>query len=333
MKTDFDDPRDELIATYLLGGLPPAERARLEEEFFADDELFERVTAEADEVIDAYVRGRLGAADRALFESNFLTDARRRWRLNFARDLHDALEHAGAFAPQAAPRGERVRGGRTTPLAFLCRPAFAFSLAAVAVALLALAAWVAFERGRRGAAQPEEARSVPAQTTPTPTPLRQPAQAEPANENLNAHSPTSNSVPAPPAEERASRLPTRGREGTPPTRRPNAAVATLLLSSASRDAGSPANRLTVPSDTEYVRLLINTGDRGWRRGYVAEVETVEGRGVWSGRASHSLGPQRGLVSATIPAAGLKTGGYILKLRGPGNEEAGEYYFAVVKPAP
>jgi hypothetical protein len=195
--------------------------------------------------------------------------------------------------------------------------------------------WVAFERSRRGAAHPEEARQLPAQAPPTP--LQQPTQVERAgdaqSENNNTHSPINNSVPPLSAEERASRLPPRGGEGTPPARRPNASVATLLLSSASRDTGSPASRLTVPAGTAYVRLLLSTGEGDVRRGYSAVVETVEGRGVWSGRATRASGPQRGLVSVTVPAAELKTGGYILKLRGPGAEEAGEYYFAVVKPAP
>lgn len=335
MKAKADDARDELIARYLLGGLTPVERARLEEEFFADDDLFEHVTLVEDELFDAYVRGRLDAADRARFESHLLADPRRRRRVTFATDLRDALGPAGDAAAQAAPPSARAKAARTTPLAFLRRPAFAFSLAAVSLALLTVVVWVAFERGRRGNAQPEGAVRVPTQTTLTPSP--HPTQAERAGgkatgENHNAPAPPNNSG-APPTEQRASQPAQRGGEGTSPARRPDAAVATLLLSSASRDAGGTANRLTVPAGTKYVRLLIKTGEGNVRRGYSAEVETIAGRGVWSGRVARTPSSQRGLVSVTVPAAELQTGGYILKLRGPGAEEAGEYYFAVVKPAP
>jgi anti-sigma factor RsiW len=334
LKTEAEDERAELIVRYLLGGLSPAERERLEGEYFGDDAFFERVMAVEGELIDSYVRGDLPADDRVRFESIFLADARRRKRVAFARDLLDALvrEVSPATLQATTPRA-RVSPRSRTLFPFMRRPAFTFTLTAVAVVLLMLAVWLAFERGQRRDAAPEAARDNPAQPTQAP-------QASGAPESVTIPAPAETAETRTTAEENGSRLPpsaadTPPRGNTPSATRPQPAVATLVLSPVSRDAGgsNPPNRLNVPAGTKLISLLVEPGAGGVYESYSAEVETVEGRGVWKGNPTRASGPARKVVTVNVPAAALKPGAYILKLRGARVgaelEDVGEYYFAVV----
>jgi hypothetical protein len=327
LKMGDTDTRDDLIVRYLLGGLDPAERERLEAEYFDDDEFFERVTAVEGELFDSYVRGELPEADRRRFESSFLSDARGRGRLAFARELRAALAREREDATPPAPA---LRGGATLlPFPFVRRPAFALTLAAAALALLAVVVWLAFESGRRRAAAPEQAHEVPAQPSPS-----EQAVTDPPRENTNVIVQTQNSPVPRPSEESGSRLTPRGDNLAPPSQRTRPAVATLLLSGVSREAGGSGrpNRLAIPAGTNAVRLVVEFGDAGLYRDYGAEVETVEGRRIGKGYSTRLSGPGRKLISVTVPAQDLKGGDYILRLRGarPGREPevVGEYTFSV-----
>jgi len=79
------------IRRYLLGGLSVPERARLEERYFNNDDLFEEMEMVEDELIDAYVRRQLSESESQLFEENYLSSERRRDKAGIAREL---LEYA-----------------------------------------------------------------------------------------------------------------------------------------------------------------------------------------------------------------------------------------------
>ena len=76
-----------LLRRYFLGDLPQGERARLEDRYFVDLELFEELLAAENDLIDAYVRGELTEAERQQFEMEYLTSPGRRDRLDFASVL------------------------------------------------------------------------------------------------------------------------------------------------------------------------------------------------------------------------------------------------------
>jgi hypothetical protein len=70
---------DDRLVRYLLGeALTDAEQAEIEERYFTDDVYFDRLLAVEDDLIDSYVRGGLSADERAQFEHNFLASNRRR---------------------------------------------------------------------------------------------------------------------------------------------------------------------------------------------------------------------------------------------------------------
>jgi hypothetical protein len=96
------------LRRYLLGGLSVRERARLEERYFENDGLFEKLEMVEDELVDAYVRRHLSESDSRLFEENYLSSERRRQKLRIAREL---LEYAGEveLPAMSAPIATRFR--------------------------------------------------------------------------------------------------------------------------------------------------------------------------------------------------------------------------------
>ena len=69
---------------YLLVLSFPAERERIESEFFEHDDAFEEMLAAEDDLIDAYARGELVGEERRRFERIFASSLRGRDRVHFA---------------------------------------------------------------------------------------------------------------------------------------------------------------------------------------------------------------------------------------------------------
>ena len=83
-----------MIRRYLLGELPEAERAALEEKYFTDQVVFEQVVQTENELVDGYVRGRLAPRERAQFERHYLAHPERRERMLFAKTFLTKLDQA-----------------------------------------------------------------------------------------------------------------------------------------------------------------------------------------------------------------------------------------------
>lgn len=92
------------IVEFLLGGLTPEERERLEEQAFTDDAVHEQLEATADDLIHAYLAGALPATDRRRFEVYFLASPRRRERLRFLQQLVVAVGRVANREPVRLPR-------------------------------------------------------------------------------------------------------------------------------------------------------------------------------------------------------------------------------------
>jgi hypothetical protein len=63
------------ITEYLLGTLPEADTARLDELSFTDDDFSDALNAAEKDLIDAYVQGELSGRVLERFESYFLASA------------------------------------------------------------------------------------------------------------------------------------------------------------------------------------------------------------------------------------------------------------------
>lgn len=75
------------MVRYLLGDLPEDEREQFEQRYFVDENLWLELCATEEDLIDSYVRGGLLPAQKAQFESYFLASPRRRRQVEVARML------------------------------------------------------------------------------------------------------------------------------------------------------------------------------------------------------------------------------------------------------
>jgi hypothetical protein len=90
---------DAVIRRYLLGLLPEPEVEAVEEAYFGQAEVFDRVRGAEDDLIDDYVAGRLERSEAAAFEARYLSSPPLRQRVEAARALRLARPPAGASAP------------------------------------------------------------------------------------------------------------------------------------------------------------------------------------------------------------------------------------------
>jgi hypothetical protein len=116
--TDERAPNSTLFA-YLLGELPAAEEAAMDESVFLDDAADERRALAADDLIDAYLGGGLSPARRQRFETHFLAAAVHRDRLRLLRDLRTVVA-----------RGQKVPRVSSRPALWAVAAALAVALAA-----------------------------------------------------------------------------------------------------------------------------------------------------------------------------------------------------------
>jgi len=112
---------------YLLGLCSPAERERVEAEYFNDADAFEKMVGAEDDLIDAYARGELTTEERRRFEERFVNSSRGRERVQFARAF------TGAVVPPVVTK--RVYG--------LARIA-----AVAAVVVVVVLSWLVIDRWR-----------------------------------------------------------------------------------------------------------------------------------------------------------------------------------------
>jgi len=304
---------DELLVRYLLGQSSETEQTQIERDYFDDDEFYERLGAVEDELIDAYARGGLRAEEREQFEKHFLRDAERRERVEFAREWRTFV--SGLSAAER-PVEERARQAKRLEFPPFGRRAALIPLAAAV--LLLIGAWLAAQTVRLGR-QLEQARAERDARERTQQRLQQQVDSERRrNEQLLA--------------ELESERGKREDRSAPGSALP-VIVSFILSPGLPRDAGD-ARRLAIPPEAAQVRLWI-TFKAGAYQSYRAELQTVEGRVIWSqrGLTAQPRGEEK-MAQMTIPARRLKDDDYILILKGaaPTGElsDVSEYSFRVVR---
>ncbi len=298
---------EDLMLRYLLGVASDEERVRLERCYFADDRVFEQLTAFEDELIDDYVCGDLSEPQRKQFELHFLNSAERRQKLAFAGSLAQYLSNPPRVAPPPKPEAWHERmtnwlGLRAAPV----RWAFAATLAAVVLG----GAWSVQENWRLRT----QLREMQAQQTE----LRQ------RNEQLSGQwaqlkvPPIKSAPGAEIAQSQPHSLPIIALTLTPALLRSNAEQKTLMI----------------PHGPHLVRLQLDL-DKQTYDSYLASLETAEGIRVWS-KAGLDTMPELGgsTMVLEIPSRLLNNEDYILKLRGARSggvvDEIAAYGFRVVK---
>src|SRR5713101_766427 len=87
---------EQTMARYLLGELSDAEQAALEEKYFTDPQVFDKMVKTENELVDDYARGRLTPQLRERFEQYYLAHPKRRERAKFAQALATKLDQIEA---------------------------------------------------------------------------------------------------------------------------------------------------------------------------------------------------------------------------------------------
>lgn len=106
-------PTASEIRDYLLRRLPEPRRAVLEEQYFRDDDILERVEEAEDELVSDYVLGRLAPSDRDSFETSLLDSPYYRDRVETTTQIRLRLTHLDAFRKGKRPASSRLLAGRT----------------------------------------------------------------------------------------------------------------------------------------------------------------------------------------------------------------------------
>jgi hypothetical protein len=300
-----------LMQRYFLGGLPQEERARIEDQYLTDADVFEEMLATENDLIDAYVRGELSENERMKFEAAYLRSPQRREKVEFAR----TLSQVSALARQPVQVQEISLRKKMWAAFSVQRAIRQWALAAAVVVIAMSAAWLMVQNQRLRAG------------------LRQ-AQAGQAELRR---------------EEDALRQQIAGLEGNPRDQaqenRQGSEVARLeplsgpdvtlrLTPGAIRDTAEPQKTLLLPPATSGVRLQLMLDSDEYKT-YEAVLLTAEGKEVARGKAlqSRPVGGNAAVVWR-LPAHSIPAGEYIVQLTGQlaagSQEDLQPYTFRVLR---
>jgi hypothetical protein len=301
---------DERTIRYLLGDLPETEQTAVEQEYFVDPEKFEDVWAAENDLVDRYVRGRLSRRERNLFERNYLQSPKHRERVAVSRKLLEAAdrqvyESGRVIVPAPSGLMEALKA-LITPR-FLA-PATAFLL------LLSILSWMMIERSRLN----EELGKAQARLSDQERREREIAGQLAAEREQGAQLKSRLDR----VLESIAQMPSL----TPPS------ILSFLLKPGgpTRTGGEPQQQITIPRETDLVKLQLKF-EKGDSRRFQAAIRAVGGPPVWSQR---SLKPGAGVITVTVPANKLPMNDYFLTLSAttPAGEpeEINRYTFRVIR---
>jgi hypothetical protein len=305
--------QDERIARYLLGDLPETEQVAIEREYFADQEKFEEVWAAENDLVDRYVRGRLSRGERELFERNYLQSPRHRERVATARKLLEVADRQaaeGGVAPRVvAPAPSRLM----ETLNALLRPQF-LAPAAAFLLLLSFLSWLALERSRLN----EEIGNAQARLSDQQRREREILDQLTVERDQNDQ-----------LKSRLDRL-LESLSQKPSLTPPSILSFLLKPGGPKRNGGEPHQQITIPRETDIVKLQMKI-EKGDSRSFQAAIRAVGGPQVWS--SQRSLKPQSGVITVNVPAHKLPVNDYFLTLSAAtptGETEEIKYAFRVLR---
>ncbi len=245
------------IRQYLLRTLPEADNARVEEEYFADDRVLDRVEAEEDQLVSDYVLGRLSESERRRFEECLLTAPYYRGRVETTSRLRLKISDDAGFrravAAARAGAGSGLFPGRTGSL--------------VAIALLAILLVAALVSAIRLRSRLQEALREESPATRAAT-----AVAGAANPGAGATGRAAEALPSTPEPPAPVLLERQGGEGPGIRRVERADGAPLLLA-------LPATAVAPGARSFELTLVNESGGAAWRSGPLPAPPAASGRDV------------------------------------------------------
>jgi hypothetical protein len=309
------DKSEQIMTRYLLGELSEPEQRELEERYFTDPQVFDRVLRTESELIDGYVRGQLSNVARERFEQSYLVHPERRERVKFAEALLSRLDQTEPPALRAAMEdAARSRWQRLLVALRGQRLAMGFAMALALLAVLGgLWFFIESQRLRRELAESQSARANDERRARE---LEQQLDAERKRAaESTAAARRAGELAAELERLRAQSQPPQTAT-TPPVRPAAPVFVTLLLTAGSvrgGDTGQPQT-LVIPQGTAQARLQLNLKDNNYPS-YRVSLHRVGGEET----LNQSLKPRNTKAGAlfvlSVPVSQLATGDYILTLRG------------------
>ena len=311
------------MVRYLLGDLPEAEQAALEERCFSDSDTFDRMWETENRLVDGYVRDTLAAEDRDRFEAYYLASPVHQSRVASARHLisaansqHSALSthHSSLIGPQHSSESFWQRFRRM----WQPSPALQAAMAAGLLLLVSGVVWLVVER--------TQLRSELANLR-TENAARQNREQELARQ-IESRQSEHDRLTAELEQLRQQQSPSQPGASDSRPFRPPSIFSFVLLPVSMR--GSAGHVMTVPPATDQVQLQLTIPQDDWTS-YQVEIKTAEGAPVWS---QPQLKARAGNVSVNVPSSRLKFNDYILTLSGINRTGAVEvvnrYSFRVIR---
>jgi hypothetical protein len=292
------DESEQIITNYLLGELSEGEQTALEEKYFNDRKLFDRVEEVENNLVDRYARGRLSPEMRERMERHYLAHPKRRERAKFAETLAAKIDQNNEIAV-ASPAGAESWWSRL--VASMRGPKLAWAFAIVLLLLAGGALWFLIE-GRRS--HQELARTRAERET------REQHERE-LKEQVAKEQQPSAELDQLRAEQQA----------LPPSPTPTVSSAPSFVSLALTiggvrgiDTGSPTV-LVIPAGTQQVRIQLSLRENDYQS-YQAVLQPAGGKEIFSRQSLHGRTNKSGAsLALIIPANKFATGDYILTLKG------------------
>jgi hypothetical protein len=141
----------EMITQYLLGALPEAETARLDELSISDDEFAGALSTAEKDLVDAYVQGELPADELEQFKRFYLASPLRREKVEFARTFQ-VWSESNASASAVELKSERRVKTVSSWFPGLNAPNYGWQwgFAVIVLLLMVTGGWLVFQNVRLG---------------------------------------------------------------------------------------------------------------------------------------------------------------------------------------
>jgi len=285
---------DDSIRRFLLGRLQGSEQVLFEEQLFINADLEARLRLAEFELADDYAFKRLTESETRAFRERYLLTADRNQKLNVSQTIRDR------FLSESAAEIKPARHERLMPWFDLRRPAWRYAFAAmILVLILGTVFLVTKEPQIVNKFWPDRFKTRP-HASPTPQMM---------NHATGTSSPV-HDEPSPPAA-------------------PHELPLTVFLTAASSMDQSPI--ITLPAGENAVvrfQLLMKEDTQGI---YRADLASTSGETLFSAESLKSFGAKPASISFDVPAKGLQSGQYQIRLTrvdDPAKQEVSQYYFRV-----
>ena len=315
------------IRRFLLGEMPADERSAFEQNFVADENLFEQINVAEDELIESYIRATLSPAEKIKFEREFLSIESRRRRVAFTRTMLDKLHEQKEIT--VAKKTETVDGDSSvlnSIIEFFKMPTLTFG-AAVALLLLIFGGWFLL----RNSNQPEIAKQI----TPTPTreiiePIQNRNSTTNQNDSGELNTNTAENIPDNkndlPNENRINQNANQNTNKPKQTSAASAPVLALFAGTVRGEGKMP--ELKLPQSASGANLQLNLESVDYKI-YSIEIVNPDGNSIFK---TGKLKVRNSKINFFVPAAKLQTGDYIVKLSALDanneTESIADYFFRV-----